>query len=278
MKRNNLRYLVASIIVILIALVGLSSIMGDDKDLDFFSKSIKDTGVFISKAFYSPIKFVKNALETNEEKKDLYKKYAKLKEKVEKTDTYYAQIEELQKEVAELKSTLELNSTLSEYTYVNATVVNRNIGKWYNILNIDKGKKNGVKEGDAVIVNSGLVGKIIKVSNFSSTVKLLTSDEISNKIAIKITNGGKYYGLISGYDSEKKVYIIEGITESDNIKEGDMVTTTGLTDYFPSGILVGHVSRIVPDEYDLNSIVEVKPSVNFDDISVVTVLNRKAQE
>ena len=93
-----------------------------------------------------------------------------------------------------------------------------------------------------------------------------------------ITNGGKYYGLISGYDSEKKVYIIEGITESDNIKEGDMVTTTGLTDYFPSGILVGHVSRIVPDEYDLNSIVEVKPSVNFDDISVVTVLNRKAQE
>ena len=69
MKRNNIRYLVASIIVILVALVGLSSIMGDDKDLDFFSKSIKDTGVFISKVFYSPIKFVKNALETNEEKK-----------------------------------------------------------------------------------------------------------------------------------------------------------------------------------------------------------------
>ena len=278
MRKNNLKYMIISIIVVIIALIGLSSIMGDNTDLDFFSKSIKDTGTFISKIVYSPIKFVKDKIKTGDEKKDLYKKYKKLKEKVEKTDLYYAEIQELQKEVSELKSTLELNATLSEYTYVNATVVNRNIGKWYNILNIDKGIKNGVKKGDAVITNSGLIGRIIKVSNFSSTVKLLTSDEISNKISVKITNDDKYYGLLEGYDKERNVYFISGITMPDEIKEGDMVTTTGLTDYFPSGILIGHVSKIVKDEYDLNSIIEVIPSVNYDDISIVTVLNRKAKE
>ena len=57
-----------------------------------------------------------------------------------------------------------------------------------------------------------------------------------------------------------------------------MVTTTGLTDYFPSGILIGHVAKVVKDEYDLNSIIEVTPSVSFNDISIVTVLNRKAEE
>lgn len=270
--------MIISVIVILVALIGLSSIMGDDKDLDFFTKSIKDTGTFLSKIVYSPIKFVKDKINETDEKKDLYKKYTKLKEKVEKTDLYHAEIEELQKEVADLKSTLELNATLSEYTYVNATVVNRNIGKWYNLLNIDKGSKNGIKKGDAVIINSGLVGRIIKVSNFSSTVKLLTSDEISNKISVKISNKEKYYGLLTGFDKDKKVYLIEGITEPDKINEGDMVTTTGLTDYFPSGILIGHVSKIVKDEYDLNSIIEVTPSVDFNDISIVTVLNRKASE
>ena len=66
--------------------------------------------------------------------------------------------------------------------------------------------------------------------------------------------------------------------DSRKIKEGDMVTTTGLTDYFPSGILIGYVSKIVKDEYDLNSIIEVKPSVSFNDVSIVTVLNRKAEE
>ena len=278
MHKNNLKYMIISIIVILVALIGLSSITGDNKNLNFFSKSVKDTGTFIVKIFSSPVKFVKDKLKESEDKKDIYKKYKKLQKKVEKTELYYAEIQELQKEVSELKSTLELNATLSEYTYVNATVINRNIGKWYNILNIDKGSKNGVKNGDAVIVNTGLIGKIIKVSNFSSTVKLLTTDEISNKISIKISNDNDYYGLLAGYSKDNNVYEIEGITESDNIKEGDVVTTTGLTDYFPSGILIGRVLRVVRDEYDLNSIVEVTPSVNFDDISIVTVLNRKASE
>ena len=162
---------------------------------------------------------------------------------------------------------------------MNATVVNRNIGYWYNTLVIDKGSKNGVKQGDAVITPSGLIGKISSVSNFSSTVKLLTTNKISNKISVKISSNKQYqYGLLIGYDSERNVYKIEGVTNSKNIKEGDLVTTTGLTDYFPSGILIGKVSNIVKDEYDLNSLVEVEPSVNFDNISIVTVLNRKAQE
>ena len=278
-KNNKLKYIII-IIVSLAILLGISSYTIDDnKDLNFFEKTIKDTTTLIQKIFYAPIKFVSNQLEVFNEKKDLYKKYAKLKEKVDKTDLYYSQIEELQKEVTELKSTLDLNSTLSEYTYVNATVVNRNMGYWYNNLVIDKGSKNGVKKGDAVIISKGLIGKITSVSNFSSTVKLLTSDEISNKISVKINSNDSYlYGLLIGYDKEYNIYKIEGITDSNNIKEGDLVTTTGLTDYFPSGLLIGKVSKVVKDEYDLNSIVEVTPTIDFSDISIVTVLNRKAQE
>lgn len=278
-KNNKTKYIIISIIALLALLLGITSnFLDDDKNLNFFEKTIKDTGTFIQKIFYAPIDFVKDKVGLFTETKDLYKKYTKLKEKVEKTDLYYAQIEELQKEVTELKNVLDLNATLSEYTYVNATVVNRNIGYWYNNLTIDKGEKNGIKLGDAVITPDGLIGKIVNVSNFSSTVKLLTSDEISNKISIKISSNKKYlYGLLIGYDRENNIYKIEGITDSDNIKEGDLVTTTGLTEYFPSGILIGKVSKIVKDEYDLNSIVEVKPSVNFENISTVTVLNRKAK-
>ena len=279
MRKNNIKYVVISIIIIIAVLIGLSSLNNDNTSLDFFSKSIKDSGTFIGKIVYSPVKYIKNKINESNEKNNIYKKYKKLKEKVEKTDLYYAEIEELQKEVTELKLALELNATLSEYSYVNATVVNRNIGKWYNTLNIDKGSKSGVKVGDAVIINSGLVGRVIKVSNFSSTVKLLTTNEISNKISVKVSNDSSYYyGLLSGYDKNNNLYKVEGITDSNSIKEGDMVTTTGLTDYFPSGILIGYVSKIVKDEFDLNCIIEVTPSVNFDNISVVTILNRKAKE
>lgn len=278
-KNKKLKYIILAIVIFAVLLGITANNIDDSKDLNFFEKAIKDSTTFVQKIFYAPIKYVKNELEVMNEKNDLYKKYTKLKEKVDKTDLYYAQVKELQKEVAELKSTLELNATLSEYTYVNATVVSRNIGYWYNNLIIDKGSKNGIKKGDAVIVSNGLIGKVTGVSNFSSTVKLLTSDEISNKISVKVeTKKGYQYGLLVGYNKDKNTYTVEGITNSKHIKEGDIVTTTGLTDYFPSGLIVGKVSKIVKDEYDLNSIVEVTPTVDFDNISIVTVLNRKAKE
>ena len=186
MKRKNNKYILIISIIIFAILMGITAYsLDEDKKLNFFEKAIKDSVTFVEKIFYAPIGFVKDKIEMYIETKDLYKKYTKLKEKVEKTDLYYAQIEELQKEVTELKSALELNSILSEYTYINATIINRNIGYWYNTLTIDKGSKSGINQGDAVITNEGLIGKIIHVSNFSSSVKLLTSDEINNKFSIK---------------------------------------------------------------------------------------------
>lgn len=277
-KNNKSRYIIVGVILLAILIGITSATISNDRELSFFEKAIKDTTTFVQKIFYAPIKYVKYEIEIFNEKNDLYKKYTSLKENEEKIDLYYSQIRELQKEITELKDTLDLNYTLSEYTYINATVVNRNVGYWYNNLVIDKGSKNGIEKGDAVIISSGLIGRITSVSNFSSTVKLLTSDEISNKISIKIdSDSGYQYGLLIGYDRENKVYKIEGITNSDKINEGDIVTTTGLTDYFPSGLLIGSVSKIVKDEYDLNSIVEVIPSSSFEDISIVTILKRKAE-
>lgn len=280
MKKKKTKYIIITIVIVFLSLLGITShTINKEKKLNFFEKTLTDTTIFIEKIFYTPIGYIKNKINENKETKKMYKKYKDLESKAEKTELYKNQIKELQKEVAELKSTLDLNSTLSEYTYVNATVVNRNIGYWYNLLTIDKGSKNGIKVGDAVIINEGLIGRIINVSNFSSSVKLMTTDEIQNKISIKIENNDEYlYGLLIGYDKNKNVYKIEGITDSNSVKEGNIVTTTGLTDYFPSGIPIGKVSKIVKDEYDLNSIVEVTPTVNFENISIVTVLNRKAKE
>lgn len=270
-NNNNIKYAIISVIIILVVLIGITSfnINKENRNLNFFEKTIKDTTTLISKVVSAPVNLFKNNKGTDK----------KLKEKADKADMYYAQIKELQKEVSDLKKTLDLNATLSEYTTINSTVVNRNIGYWYNNLTIDKGSKNGIKKGDAVVTNEGLIGKVVNVSNFSSSIKLLTSDEISSKISVKVEDEGNfYYGLLIGYNKERKVYEIEGITDYKKIKEGDMVTTTGLTDYFPSGLLVGKVSKIVKDEYDLSSIVEVTPAVNFENISTVVVLNRKAEE
>lgn len=270
------RYIILIVLVLVAVMFGLTTkAVKENRNLNFFEKSIKDTTTFVMKILYKPIGFIKEKVKEGNEKDKMYKEYKKLKEKVSKIDSDKARIKTLENEVDDLKKSLELNSSLTEYKKINATVVNRIGGTWYNILTIDKGSKAGIKEGMAVVVNEGLIGKIINVSNFSSTVKLLTTDELNNKMSVQIQVDDKnIYGLLSKYDSEKKVYLIEGISDGSEIKKGSSVTTTGLTEAFPSGILIGEVKDVVVDDYELAKVVEVTPSVNFNDINIVTVLDR----
>ena len=198
-----------------------------------------------------------------------------MEKKYEKTKLLEAKYKEVNKHLEELESTLEINNSLLKDSYLNATVVNRDVGHWYNTITIDKGSKNGVKKDMAVITSKGLIGKITSISNFSSTVKLLTNEDINNKISVKIEIDNKYiYGILTGFDSSTNCFQIEGISENTEIPTNSMVTTTGMGDIFPSGILIGTVKRVSTDNFDLARTVEVEPYVDFDDINYVTILKR----
>lgn len=183
--------------------------------------------------------------------------------------------EELEKEIEELKTMLDLKTMLSDKTIIPANVIIRNVGFFYDTVTINKGIKDGIKEGMAVIVKDGLVGKTTFVSNNTSDVQLLTSSSVG-KISVKIKSKDKYvYGLLTSYDREKNIYLIEGISENISLSVGEDVITTGYGDTFPSGILIGKVKSITTDHFDLAKIIEVTPSANVHDFSIVAVLKRE---
>lgn len=277
-KKINKKYIILIAVFVVAFVLGITNaIIMNKENLSPFEKSIKDATLAVSKIIYKPVEFFKNKIEEYQDKKDLYEKYQELEKKVKETDLIQSEKEELEREVENLKKTLELNHTLSESSYLNATVVNRNLGYWYNTITIDKGSYNGVEKDMPVIVSEGLIGKVTKVTNFNSTVKLITSDDVNNKTSVKIKVGEKFvYGLLSGYDQQKKTFIVEGISDNTEIPEGSLVTTTGMGDSFPSGIVVGKVKQVTTDNFDLAKTVEVTSSVDYDDLSFVTILKRAA--
>lgn len=277
-RKLEKRYLVIIIIFIIAIVLGLLTfIVRDKRSLNTVEKAIKDSTLFVGKIVYSPINFVKDKINEIKDKNNVYEKYVKLEKKYEKMKLLEAKYEESLKNNKEMQELLELNNNLAEDSYLNATVINRNIGYWYNTITIDKGSHNGVEEGMAVITKDGLIGQIIKVSNFNSTIKLLTSSDTNNKISVKIENNGTYiYGLLTGYDSKTNSFSIEGISENTEIPTNSTVTTTGLGDKFPSGIPIGIVKRVSTDNFELARTAEVEPYANFDDISYVTILKRKS--
>lgn len=277
-KTINKKYIILIAVFVVALVLGITNaIIMNKENLSPFEKSIKDATLAVTKILYKPVDFVKEKMKEHSEKQDLYEKYKELEKKVKETDLIQSEKEELEREVENLKKTLELNQTLSESSYLNATVVNRNLGYWYNTITIDKGSYNGVEKDMPVIVSEGLIGKVTKVTNFNSTVKLITSDDVNNKTSVKIKVGDKFvYGLLSGYDKQKRTFIVEGISDNTEIPKDSVVTTTGMGDSFPSGIVVGKVKRVTTDNFDLAKTVEVTSNVDYDDLSFVTILKRKA--
>lgn len=275
-RRIENRYIILVILVIIAILLGLiTSAVKDNRKLNPVEQAIKDSALFVNKIAYQPIKWINSLINQAKEKQNLYNKYKELLEKSESIDLVSAKNKELEDEIEKLQELLELNRTLTKDSYLNASVINRNIGYWYNTITIDKGSTNGITTDMAVITNDGLIGKIIKTTNFNSTVKLLTSNDVNNRLSVKIQNGDDFvYGILSGYNSKNNTFIIEGISEQVDIAVNSIVITTGLGGLFPSGILIGNVESVVNDSFDLSKILQVKSSVNFNDLKYVTVLKR----
>lgn len=279
MKKNTIekKYIILIIIfVIMLILVILSYGLKRKKNLNAVEAIVKDVIVNVENVVFYPFRFVVNNFEDYKELKNVKKENDYLKNSVDKLKSIETENIELRKEIESLKEELDISYVLTDYDNINASVVSRNINYWYNTITINKGKKNGIKEEMPVINGSGLIGKVVSVTNYTSTVKLITTSDTSNKISVTIiSNNEKVNGLINGYDLENGLLKVEGISNTKSVKVGDIVYTSGLGGIFPSGILIGKVEEISTDNYDLSKIINVTPSADFDNINYVSILKRK---
>lgn len=279
-KKIEGKYIVIIIVILIIlALAIYVKTLKEDRKLNIVESLIKDSVIFVEKIILTPFNYVGNLIDDFVELRNVQEENDKLKTSIERVDAIEAENIELRREIEALKKELSIDYVLTDYDYLNATVISRNIGYWYNTLTIDKGTNNGILEGMVVVNSTGLIGKIIKATTFTSEVRLITTSDTNNKISVSISNGnGKINGLINRYDYENNFLEVEGISNTEEVKVGDYVYTSGLGGVFPSGILIGTVESITTDEYDLAKIINVKPSTDFNDINYVAILKRKDSE
>ncbi len=180
---------------------------------------------------------------------------------------------ELVEENTELKNLLKITESLNEFAIINGTVIERNTSYWFNTLTINKGTDDGIEEDMAVITSGGLIGSIDKVSKYSATVKLITSNSITNKISVTLKSKDKVTNKVLSTDSNNNL-IVTGIPNDYNIAIGDIVETSGLSEKFPKGIIIGNVVKVTEDNYGSSKVAYIKLSSNIDNFRYVSVLKR----
>jgi rod shape-determining protein MreC len=148
-----------------------------------------------------------------------------------------------------------------------AKIIGRGTSHWTHTFILDKGLKDGITKDSTAITPKGLAGKIFNVSGSFSSVLLLT--DINFAVAVRLQESRKE-GILSGTGTGKTV--LKYMPPEHEVKEGDIVVTSGLDMLFPSGIPVGYVSKVNRQGTGQFQYIEVIPFVDNTGIEEVLTI------
>ena len=162
----------------------------------------------------------------------LYDNYDEIKNELEKLKSEKLEIIFLEEENKRLKKTID------EYIYNSEELVAKVLidkdSPFLKSIIVNKGSKDSVKLGMAVLDGNYLVGKIVEV-NYSTSRALMISD-LNSKIPVSI-EPGNIQSILSG--TGKRNGKIEYVESEILIDDGSIVYTSGSGNIFKSGIPIG---------------------------------------
>lgn len=282
-KINPNKNIIIALIIVLIIVTVLSLTIAQRataKKSNVVQSVINDTIAFVDKAIQAPVSWVENTVDAVQDLASTYKENQQLKAKLDSYEELSQANKNSEREIANLKEQLALNTTLSSYEKVTANVISRSPDSWQDYLVIDKGSKDGIEANMSVMAKKGLIGRVIEVNRSSSKVELLSSEnQTSNHYPVRIsTDSGELFGLLKGYDEDKNALVVEQVTGSATFAKGDVVQTSGLGGNSPADLAVGTVLEAQSDDFGLDKKLYVQPYADMYDLSVVTVIKRTVGE
>ncbi|MBO8126189.1 MAG: rod shape-determining protein MreC [Firmicutes bacterium] len=157
----------------------------------------------------------------------------------------------------------------SQYQLLAARVIGRAIPDWFNVIQIDKGKLDGVEPGMAVISTEGVVGQVRQVSANSASVLLA----LDSRSAIGgITEKSRDFVLLEGDTAEPGLLKVKPLSNDIRLEPGTKILTSGLGQVYPKGLLVGEVVKVKQDRYGLTVTGWLKPATDFARLEEVFVI------
>lgn len=137
------------------------------------------------------------------------------------------------------------------------------------LVTIDKGAKDGLREGLAILSDQGVVvGKIIAVKENLSEACLVNNQNCA--FAAAVLNEDKTKGIAEG---ELGLTVkMKFIPQIEIIKEGDFIVTSGLEKDVPRGLLIGKISRVNKESNELWQNAVIEPMVDFGDLMMVSAI------
>ena len=274
-KRRNKKIMIGVIVgVIFLSVIGFFVGRKQSRLEKTLSNSISMIEYYIVK---KPLSFIGDIFNEYNDLKDVYDENKKLKTKLDSYANVEAENEILTTEIDKLKKITEIDYLPSDYQTKVATIQIRDQTNWNDEITIDLGSMNDIQEGMAVCDSKGMVGVVSKVTEISSTVSLITSENPSNQIPVMVVNGDQVvYGLLENYSVNSQKLNITLLSNIDKLEKGAKVYTSGLggDGKSPKGIYIGKAKKLVTQTDGTTTTLMVTPAANMEDLSYVSVIKK----
>lgn len=139
---------------------------------------------------------------------------------------------------------------------------------------IDKGRDSRVQVGQAVIDAEGLFGQVVEVDAFTSRVLLIT--DADHAVPVQVNRNG--VRSIAGGTGEMERLQLEQVSVTADIREGDLLETSGLGGRFPRGYPVGYVETVLIEPTAPFAAVTVRPLAALDRSRHVLVVFSRSED
>ena len=199
----------------------------------------------------------------------------KLRQKVSYLEAELARAKEAFYENQRLRKLLRVARDLHGQTPVVAHVVGKPLGSWQGLILIDKGLDDNILPEMPVLAYTpygpaGVVGQVVAVERHYAKVLLLTDPSFAVDALVQRS---RERGLLRGQG--KELCLLDYVSAEADVRENDLIVTSGLDGIFPKGLLLGRVVKIYPGRTrGLFRPIEVKPAVDFQKLEEVLVLLR----
>ena len=180
-----------------------------------------------------------------------------------------AELQQSRKENEALRELLKFYSRRSDRYQVGYIISRDQFNN--NLITLDVGTAEGIRIGQPIVVQKGIImAKIIKTDEHKSVAELLTSEFSKLPVATAASQGTA--GLLVG--SLGNTLRLQYIPAETDMKQGELVLTSGLENFVPAGLTVGTVERIEAPAAEIYKIADIKPLVDYRTIFVVSVITQ----
>jgi rod shape-determining protein MreC len=194
--------------------------------------------------------------------------------------TQVAQEEGAAVENGRLRKMVELDGALGLQDYAPKTgrVIFQSPTIWYATIRVDKGSDDGVRNGQPVINEEALIGRVTEVFGGAAQVTLLT--DTTSKVSVRVGKRAAF-GLVEPASAGNPTdLVVRFVPPGSPLNVGDLVVTRGtvsetgrLQSLYPAGLPIGRVTRIDNEGTDTQEI-HVKPFADMRSLDFVQILTR----